>query len=213
MAGRRAKLTQRTVDAAKPGAKRYAIADTELPGFRLHVLPSGKRAFYLAYRVGGGRGATQREPKIGDWPAMKAEAARRIAADWFAEVRHGGDPAGDRKKARTAPRMRDLFDRYLADHARPHKKPSSVHDDERMIDDYLNPKFGGRKIAEVTRADIDAFHKGLASKPYRANRMLALLSKAFNLAEVWGWRADGTNPLLPCPQVCRDETQALSVAC
>lgn len=194
MPGRRAKLTQRTVDAAKPEAKRYIIGDTEIPGFRLHVLPSGKRAFYLAYRAGGGRGATQREPKIGDWPAMKAEAARRIAADWFAEVRDGGDPAGERKKAREAPRMRDLFARYLADHARPHKKASSVRDDERMIADYLDPKFGGRKVAEVSRADIDAFHKSLSAKPYRANRMLALLSKAFNLAEVWGWRENVSNP-------------------
>ena len=31
-------------------------------------------------------------------------------------------------------------------------------------------------------------------KPYLANRVLALLSKAFNLAEVWGWRPDGSNP-------------------
>jgi integrase len=38
------------------------------------------------------------------------------------------------------------------------------------------------------------FHRGLAAKPYAANRALALLSKAFNLAELWGWREDGSNP-------------------
>ncbi|MEM9598243.1 MAG: site-specific integrase, partial [Acidobacteriota bacterium] len=27
-----------------------------------------------------------------------------------------------------------------------------------------------------------------------ANKVLTLLSKAFNLAEVWGWRSEGTNP-------------------
>ena len=31
-------------------------------------------------------------------------------------------------------------------------------------------------------------------KPYLANRTLGVLSKLFNLAEVWGWRQDGSNP-------------------
>ena len=97
MVGRRAKLTQRMIEAAKPEARRYIIGDTEIQGFRLHVLPSGKRVFYFAYRLGGGRSATQREPKIGDWPAMKAEAARRIAEQWFAEVAQGGRSGGRAK--------------------------------------------------------------------------------------------------------------------
>ncbi|MGM0583462.1 MAG: tyrosine-type recombinase/integrase [Pseudomonadota bacterium] len=194
MAGRKAKLTQRVAEAAKAEGRRYHVTDSEIPGFRLHVTPGGKKAWYLAYRLGGGRGATQREPKIGDWPAMKAEAARNIAEDWFADVRKGGDPAGERKARRSAPRMSALFDRYLADHARPHKKASSLEEDERLIRDYLRPAFDKRKVAEITRSDVAAFHSGLEAKPYRANRSLALLSKAFNLAELWGWRADGSNP-------------------
>ena len=194
MAGSNAKLTQRTIDAAKPSAKRYIIGDTDIPGFRLHVLPSGKKAFYLAYRVGGGRGATQREPKIGDWPAVKAEQARRIAADWFAEVRSGGDPAAKRRGVRQAPRMSELFDRYLSDHARPHKKPSSIANDERLLAKRLVPAFGHKKVAEIARADVADFHNSLTNTPYEANRALALLSKAFNLAEIWEMRPEGTNP-------------------
>jgi len=34
----------------------------------------------------------------------------------------------------------------------------------------------------------------MSATPYEANLALALLSKAFNLAEVWGRRPDGTNP-------------------
>jgi hypothetical protein len=37
-------------------------------------------------------------------------------------------------------------------------------------------------------------HAEMAETPYQANRVLAVLSKAFNLAEVWGWRLDGSNP-------------------
>ena len=191
---RKAKLTKRAIDAAKPEEKRYAVLDTELPGFRLYVLPSGKKTFHLRYRVGGGRGATIREPKIGDFGELTADQARRIASEWVAEVRKGGDPSGMRQEARKAPRMGELFDRYLSDHARPHKKPSSVANDERLIANRLLPALEKMKVAEVTRAHVADLHKGLADKPYEANRALALLSKAFNLGEVWGWRPDGSNP-------------------
>ena len=44
------------------------------------------------------------------------------------------------------------------------------------------------------RPDIAALHHGLRDKPYQANRVLGVLSKMFNLAEVWGLRPDGSNP-------------------
>lgn len=37
-------------------------------------------------------------------------------------------------------------------------------------------------------------HQSLAATPYGANRVLALLSKMFNLPERWGARQEGTNP-------------------
>jgi len=195
MVGSPRKITQTVADDAIAGEKRLIISDTQIPGFRLVVTPTGRKSFYLRYRVGGGRGGTIREPKIGDWPALKADAARKIAGDWHAIIRQGGDPSLTRQEARQAPTMADLFARYMADHARPKKKASSVKEDERTIALYLEKEFGKQKVAEVTRAHVDKFHKGLAKTPYRANRCVALLSKAFSLAEVWGWRENGSNPV------------------
>ena len=194
MATEKKRISETVLERAPITGLRYVIADTDIPGFWLVVTKTGKKSFVLRYRVGGGRSATIREPKIGDWPAMKAAKARSIAAEWLAEVRLGGDPSGARQALRAAPTMGALFDRYLSDHARPTKKASSLAEDEQLLKDYLRPAFDKRKVHEVTRADIDRFHKGLAHKPYRANRALALLSKAMNLAEVWGWRPDGSNP-------------------
>ena len=194
MATQRARLNETVVERAPATGQRYLIADMDIPGFWLVVTKTGKKSFVFRYRVGGGRAGTVREPKIGDWPAMKVAKARNIAAEWSAQVRLGGDPGGARRAQRAAPTMEELFDRYLNDHARPTKKASSLAEDEQLLKDYLRPSFGRRKVHEVTRADVDRFHKGLAHKPYRANRALALLSKAMNLAEVWGWRPDGTNP-------------------
>ena len=59
---------------------------------------------------------------------------------------------------------------------------------------FVDPVIGELRVPEVQRKDIAALHHGLRDKPYQANRTLGVLSKMFNLAEVWGWRPDGTNP-------------------
>jgi len=192
---RKVKLTQSAVDKAEPEAARYVLADTAIPGFWLRVEPSGAKTFRLRYRVGGGRGATVREPRIGDAKALRCEKARAIAADWHAEVVMGGDPSGERIAKRDAPTMANLFERFLAEHADKTKKPSSAANDRRLIEKKLAPALGRRKVAEVTRAEIFKLHNGMSETPYEANRALALLSKALNLAEVWGLRPDGSNPV------------------
>ena len=50
------------------------------------------------------------------------------------------------------------------------------------------------RVGEISRADIAKFHHDLRFAPVQANRCLQFLSKAFNLAEVWGLRPDGSNP-------------------
>ena len=191
---RKSKLTKRAVDGLAPQNARYIVLDTEISGFRVRVSPTGKKSFYFRYRIGGGRGATIREPKIGDLGQVTPDQARQIAHDWSAEVRRGGDPGGARQQHRDAPRMNSLFDRYLDEHAKVHKKPSSVAQDEMLLASYLRSYFGARKVADIGRADVVKWHRTLAHFPYRANRGIALLSKALNLAEVWGWRPDGSNP-------------------
>jgi integrase len=50
------------------------------------------------------------------------------------------------------------------------------------------------RVSDVTRKDIAAFHHSLRTVPYEANRCLEVVSKMFNLAELWGFRPDGSNP-------------------
>jgi integrase len=46
----------------------------------------------------------------------------------------------------------------------------------------------------ITAADVARLHHALGDKPLAANRVLALISVMFNLAESWGLRAPGSNP-------------------
>ena len=46
----------------------------------------------------------------------------------------------------------------------------------------------------MTRADVARLHHEFRDTPYQSNRNLEIVSKMFNLAEMWGLRPDGSNP-------------------
>ncbi|MDD9915224.1 MAG: site-specific integrase, partial [Rhodospirillaceae bacterium] len=58
----------------------------------------------------------------------------------------------------------------------------------------IRDRVGHLRVSEIARSDIAKLHHDLRFAPVQANRCLQFLSKAFNLAEVWGLRPDGTNP-------------------
>lgn len=176
------KLTKAAIDKLAPGEKTYTIRDADFAGFSLRVYASGRKAFFYRYRVGGGRGAQIREPRVGDYGELTPNEAREIALDWAAQVRRGDDPMAYKQAQREAPTMSALFDRYLEEYATRHKKPASLRNDLRMIEKRLRPAFGRLRVRGVTRQLVRSFHTSLEDKPYEANRNLALLSKVFSFA-------------------------------
>ena len=90
--------------------------------------------------------------------------------------------------------MADLGRRFLEEYVPVHCKPSTREEYLRSVKLFVDPVIGELRVPEVQRKDIAALHHGLRDKPYQANRTLGVLSKMFSLAEVWGWRPDGSNP-------------------
>ncbi len=185
------KLTVRTIENVVPGDTDTFIWDTEVPGFGLRIWPSGKRVFIYQYRT---KHKQTRRPVIGAYGPMRPEQARQVAREWAVAVQQGGDPGGERRAARGAPTVADLAGRYMAEHALAKKKPRSAKSDESNLRNHVVPALGHKKVAAITRADIAKLHHAMRGTPGAANRVLALLSKMFNLAERWGLRPDGTNP-------------------
>ncbi|MEE9386801.1 MAG: site-specific integrase [Nannocystaceae bacterium] len=185
-------LTQRVVEGARPRADRYWLWDDQVKGFGCRISPAGRRTYYVKYRTLTG---TQRRMKLGDHGILSLRQARDQAKETLAAVRRGEDPAHARQEGRTAPTVAELGDRFLREHARVHKKPSSVRMDETNLERHVLPRIGARKVAEVRHTEIVRLHQSIGAKtPGAANRVLALLSKMFNLAEKWGVRGPGTNP-------------------
>lgn len=184
------KISKSLVDNLAPGATDVWAWDGALPGFGVRVQPSGRKTYVARYRTREGQ---QRKLTIGRCSDLAPDRARDLARQTFAAVAAGKDPTQDRRDARESATMDALYERYMKQHARPFKKPSSVTHDERNWQRHILPAMGGKRVEAITRPDVIDLHGSLAAKPVTANHVRALLSKAFNLAIDWGWRTT-TNP-------------------
>ncbi len=107
--------------------------------------------------------------------AITPDQARRLAKERPAEVTRGVDPAGERQRARHAPNVAALVERYRAEHLAD-KKPSTRLRSEGLLKRVILPALGPMKAEEVTRQDILAFRRGHSATPVEANRAVTLLS-------------------------------------
>ena len=184
------KLTKRFIDGLQPAEKDYFVWDRDLSGFGVRILTSGRKTYLAQYRVGG----RQRRVRLGRHGAVTVDQARRHAQEVIGDVARGGNPADDVARDRRAVTMSALCDRFLNDHVAHRCKGSTSRDYHRAVTCEIKPRLGSFKIPDITRTDIAQLHHDLRHKPYHANRVLAVLSKMFNLAELWGLRPDGSNP-------------------
>ena len=184
------KLTKRIVEAAEARDKDYIIFDSDLPGFGIRILPSGKRSYLVQYRVG----RSFRRMALGLHGILTTEKARTEAIKVLAAVNEGSDPAAARDKVRRDPTVSEFGERVVNEHADHHCKASTVVGYRYYLKSYINPRIGRLQVGTITRADIARLHHDLRFAPVQANRALQFLSKMFNLAEIWGLRQDGSNP-------------------
>ena len=183
----RQKLTKTCVEAVMPGAEDILIWDAALPGFGVRVKPTGVRSYIVQYR--NRDTGTSKRMTIGQHgPRLTFDQAKRQARALLIDARRGQDPVAERRSKRSAPTMTMLATDYLEKYAGPKKRPKSVRDDRAMLQNIVLPKLGSEKVAAVARRDIDVLHASLQDRPYQANRVLALLSKTFNLAIGWPLR-------------------------
>jgi integrase len=179
------KLTKRYIDSIKPPITGEKWDwDSELRGFGVRTFASGRKTFHVQYR--NAQGKTKRL-KIGVYGPVTADQARDHALEILGEVARGNDPSEEKHKIKKAVRFNELAREYLEIHAKTKKRKSSLRNDVSTINNILIPRFKDKPLNEIILRDIQLLHTEMSKTPYRANRVLALISKMFSLAIQWGW--------------------------
>lgn len=180
-----ANLTDRKVASLKPDNSLTEWWDEKTPCFGIRVSPKGKKTWFVMYRFAGMR----RRFRIGRYPEVTLEKARKKARNILSEVSEGKDPV-QHKKAAEALKKRErleaktfaqLSEQYIEEYARLNKK--SWSEDERIIKKLLKPEFGTLNVKEIERSHVRSYLRSMAVKtPVQANRTQALLRKIINWA-------------------------------
>jgi integrase len=186
------RLTDKLVRSLKPpplkaGKARNVITfDASQPGFGARITSAGAISFVLNYRILG----RERRITLGRWPAWSVSAARQRAAELRRAVDAGRDPLSELAAERGAPTVAELCGRFEAEHL-PKLAPATQIMYRAILKNEIVPVLGSAKVAAIEYADIDRLHSKISRRaPYMANRTLALVSKMFALAILWGMRKD-----------------------
>lgn len=177
-------------------------------------LKSGRRGRYFIF------GYTRRptdpdgRPQKPRWRVYQLGSVARWTLDRAREevdrlnhlVNQGHDPVVERKRSyhrvSEALTIRDLAELHLRRH---HKAELSepapgesgyVKENRSRWLNVVLPMWGERLVSEIDSGTVaELLYKVAENRPVAANRLRSMLSKAFSLAEVWGLRPRGSNPV------------------
>jgi integrase len=118
---------------------------------------------------------------FGSFPTWSVREARKEAARLRRMIDTGHDPLEEKRQQRAAPDMNKLLDDYL-EHVRATLR--SWRSIRGIVEQFIRPAWGRRKVRDVTRADAKALHLEItkAGTPIRANRTIAIASAIFAYA-------------------------------
>ncbi|MGB8852872.1 MAG: site-specific integrase [Pirellulales bacterium] len=194
-AAEKRKLTKRTIDAipSPPGDERVVIHDTDVKGFSIRI-SRGARVFYL-YRWVGGR---PQRIRLGGYPELTPEAARKLAEKSNGEVAQGKDLAAERRRRRqpnrTDPTLGELLTHTLEQHWKPNARTWKAQ--KALFDVYTPSAWTNRRASTISKIDVLERHRriGKENGPYVANRWRGVLHRLFEVA-VEDFDFTGANPV------------------
>lgn len=185
------RLTAQYVGSLSAEAKAFEVYDTELQGLTLRVQPTGRKTYYLRYRLDSGQ---RRRMKLGLHGVLKPPTARTLASKVLGEVASGNDPAGQRQTKRAdADTLGGFITNVYAPWVISHQKSgqSTVNMIESSFCDLLN-----KRLVDLSPFLFEKWRKGELDKgatPVAINRYIAAVRGALTKAVEWN-HLDG-NPL------------------
>ena len=189
---KRRSISKRTVEALPVGGREAVYWDSALSGFGVRVYPSGSKVYLVQTRAAG----RSRRLTVGRHGLITAEQARRKAARIIADIKAGNEPAlpNGAAPANAGPTVAEVAERFMTEHVAVRCKPATERHCRHILDRHLLPALGDVRLGRIGRERVAALHYGLHETPTMANKVVDLLSRLFNMAELWGVAPEGGNP-------------------
>lgn len=176
------RFTDMYIKKLKPADKEYWKREGQ--GFAIRVLPTGVKTWYYVYTNSEGK---KRQMRLGEgnYPEVTLGKARELFDAAKVEVANGKDPWAEKKQAalerKQTPLVSDFIDEYINSAK---KKLKRWQDVERALNVEVRPRWGKRKITDITRRDITILRNEIEDRgaPIMANRCLAYVSGMFAFA-------------------------------
>ncbi len=152
----------------------YAYYDTMEPKLTLLVHAGGTKTFSVSKKVNG----KANKYKLGTFPDMSVEQARRAAKAVLSRIANGEDPQEDKRRYRKEMRMDEFFAAYCAD-----AKKATIGDDKKTYRLYLSD-WSSKKLSDIKRSDVRAKMTQVKVKHSEpaSNKVHTLIRRLFNVA-------------------------------
>ena len=163
--------------------------DKNHKGLILLVSNGGAKTFYLYTKVQG----KPERVKIGRFPDVTIEQARKLAHKYKGEIVQGINPNKKKSILRNETTLKEFFALYIKRYATGHKAKETVEGDIRQYKNFL-PKLQNKKLSNITQDNLIELHYYIKNNHglYSANKLVAFVKAIFNKAIEWGW--EGKNP-------------------
>jgi hypothetical protein len=198
-------LTDRKLKSLKGGPKPYDVADGEVSGLMVRVMPSGYRSFVLVARYPGHShparralgsyieqskiATADRDPPVEELLSLDAltlAEARSKAQAWRGMIKRGLDPSKEARRRRQAEAQRQentfgaIFEAFVTDKLAKERKGEEV---ARDIRNNFLPAWKGQPTTDVTELDVLAvINAKKKTAPSQARNLLGEIRRLFDWA-------------------------------
>ncbi len=187
---RRFHFTKASVAALRPPRDRDRVYHYDLrkPSLAICVTAKGVKTFYVYRRIDG----RPERVRLGAFPDMTVEQARRKADEVNGRVAQGKNPASEKRQQRGEMTVEDLWTYYRDTYCEPHGKNRDAHYRYNL---HL-ARWGKRKVSSITPADVRKLHHEIGDERGKvtANHAVTLLRTMWN----YGTKTGRLNLANPC---------------
>lgn len=162
--------------------KSIEYSDTVVRGLKVEVGRSGQGKFRYRYTLRG----QKRGMPLGTVGAVTLADVRKTCLDARADIDRGIDPQEGSDRLKAMPTFEEFA---LGDYLEWSRTAKASHqDDESRLRLHLVPRWGRRRLCDITRREVDLMIGEMAKKRKAGtvNRLLSLASAVFRQAERWG---------------------------